>query len=209
MHPRARRAGADTREHILDAAVCVVQNVGLGRATTKEIARAAGLSEAALYRHFADKTDLVLCMMGERVPRLASALQDLPARVGRRTVRANLEELVRLALSSYQQAVPVAAALFADPDLLARHQAHLRSNNVAPRGAVEHLAAYIRAEQRLGRVGRRADPEAAAWLLLGPCIGRTLVRRFIGDELDAEADERFIKTLLHTLVLALAPDKRA
>jgi AcrR family transcriptional regulator len=208
MSPRPRGAGTETREQILDAAVSVMQHVGLARTTTKEIAHAAGLSEAALYRHFTDKAELFLCMIGERVPQLALALQDLPARVGRRTVRANLEDIVRLALPFYEQAVPVASALFAEPELLVRHQQRLREKNVGPHRAIEHLAGYIRAEQRAGRVGRRVDPESAAWLVLGPCIGRTLVGRFMGDAPDAQADERFIKSLLHTLMLALAADKR-
>ena len=209
MTTRARGAGAETREQILDAAVCVMHNIGLARTTTKEIAHAAGLSEAALYRHFTDKADLFLCMIGERVPQLVTALHDLPSRVGRRTVRGNLDEIVRVALPFYEQALPVAAALFAEPELLARHQERLRSKNVGPHRAIEHLAAYVRAEQRLGRIGRRVDPEAAAWLVLGPCIGRTLMRRFMGESADPEADDRFCKTLLHTLMLSLAPDRRA
>jgi AcrR family transcriptional regulator len=42
MSPVAKRAG--TRELIIDAARAVMLNKGLVRATTKEIARAAGLS---------------------------------------------------------------------------------------------------------------------------------------------------------------------
>jgi AcrR family transcriptional regulator len=210
MTPRARAgAPAETREQILDAALSVIQTHGLGRTTTKEIAQAAGISEAALYRHFADKTELCLCVMAERVPQLMTAVQDLAARVGRRTVRTNLEEIVRVALPLYEEAVPVEAALFAEPELLARHQERLRTNNVGPHRAGELLASYIRAEQRLGRIARHVDPEATAWLLLGTCIGRTLVRRFVGQPASLQADERFIKSLLHTLMVALASDKPA
>ena len=67
-----------TRDHILDAAALLIRDIGLGHTTTKEIATAAGLSEAALYRHFADKADLFLCVIGERLPELVAALQDLP-----------------------------------------------------------------------------------------------------------------------------------
>ena len=47
---------------------------GLARATTKEIAKAAGFSEAAPYKHFADKTELFLVVPD---PRLA-VLRDTP-----------------------------------------------------------------------------------------------------------------------------------
>jgi AcrR family transcriptional regulator len=191
----------------LNAASDVIHTLGLGRATTREIAHAAGLSEAALYRHFADKAELFLCVIGERVPQLVSLLHELPHRAGRRTVRANLEEVLRVALPFYEEAVPLASSLFAEPDLLARHQEHLRSKNVGPHRAIDVLAGYLRDEQRLGRVNRRADPEAAAWMLLGPCIGRTLIRRFMGEEGSTDADERFVKALLSTAFQGLAPEK--
>jgi AcrR family transcriptional regulator len=194
-----------TREQILDAATSVMNDIGLGRTTTKEIARAAGLSEAALYRHFADKTELFLCVIGERLPLLVTTLTDLPSRVGRRTVRLNLEEVAQVALPFYDQTLPIAASLFAEPELLARHQAQLRAKNVGPHRAVELLAAYVRAEQRLGRVNKRADPEAAASMLLGACVGRSLVRRFIGQEDPPDADHRFVKALVRNLLGGLAP----
>lgn len=207
MSPRTREPTLPTREHILDAAVSVMQNLGLGRATTKEIAQAAGLSEAALYRHFADKAELFLCVIGERVPQLVTVLQDLPARAGKRTVRANLEEVMRVALPFYSEAVPLASALFAEPDLLARHQERLRSKSMGPRRALEHVAAYLKAEQRLDRVNRRVDPEASAWLLLGACIGRSLIARFMSEPTSEEADDRFVRTTLSSLLAGLAPEK--
>ena len=48
------RTGSSTRDRMLDAAYTVMRTRGLARATTKEIAREAGFSEAALYKHFED-----------------------------------------------------------------------------------------------------------------------------------------------------------
>lgn len=199
------RNNPSTREQILDAAAGLIRNIGLGHTTTKEIASAAGLSEAALYRHFADKAELFLCVIGERVPQLVAALHDLPARAGQRTVRANLEDLARVALPFYDQTLPIAASLFAEPELLARHQEHMRSKNVGPHRSVEHLAAYVRAEQRLGRINARVDPEAVAALLIGSCLGRALMRRFLGEQDPPGADDRFIKSVVRTLLEGLAP----
>ncbi len=58
----------DTRDRILDAATHVMRTRGFARTTTKEIARAAGYSEATLYKHFQDKTDLFLAVLKERLP---------------------------------------------------------------------------------------------------------------------------------------------
>ncbi|MBV9896803.1 MAG: TetR/AcrR family transcriptional regulator [Chloroflexi bacterium] len=199
------RNNLSTRDQILDAAASLIRNIGLGHTTTKEIASAAGLSEAALYRHFVDKAELFLCVVGERLPQLVAALKDLPSRAGQRTVRSNLEDLARVALPFYDQTLPMATSLFAEPELLARHQEHMRQKNVGPHRSVEQLAAYVRAEQRLGRVNARCDPEAVAALLIGSCIGRALMRRFLGEQDSPGADDRFIKSVVRTLVEGLAP----
>jgi AcrR family transcriptional regulator len=207
VRPRGKDNPLTTRDQILDAAAHVMHTLGMARATTKEIAQAAGLSEAALYRHFADKSELFLCVIGERLPQLVAILRELPARVGRRTVRANLEDVARVALPFYDETAPMAASFFSEPELLARHQAHLRLKESGPHHAIDLLASYIRAEQRDGRVSGRADAEAAAALLVGSCLGRAFLRRFTGDLPGPDADERFIKAVVRTLMNGLSPDE--
>src|SRR5262245_12608658 len=96
---------------------------GLARSTTKEIARASGFSEAALYKHFANQEELFLAVLGERLPSfIALLLDDLPARIGRGTVRRNLQEVACAAVAFYGQVIPLSAALFSEPGLLAHHR---------------------------------------------------------------------------------------
>jgi AcrR family transcriptional regulator len=205
--PRAKDTLPTTRDQILDAAAHVMHTLGMARTTTREIAHAAGLSEAALYRHFADKAELFLCVIGERLPQLVATLRDLPARVGKRTVRSNLEDIARVALRFYDETAPMALSLFSEPELLARHQEHLRGKEGGPHRSIEALAGYIRAEQHQGRISQRADPEAAASLLLGACLGRAFLRRFTGDQQTPDADERFVKAMVRTLMNGLSPDE--
>lgn len=47
-----------TEDRILDAALTVFRQYGYGKTTMQDIARAAGLSRAALYLHFATKEEL-------------------------------------------------------------------------------------------------------------------------------------------------------
>ena len=204
MSPKTK--DVPTREHIIDATDSVIRSIGLGRTTTKEIAQAAGLSEAALYRYFTDKTELFLCVIGERVPQFIAALNDLPDRVGERTVRRNLEDIARVALQFYDRTLPIAAALFSEPDLLARHQEHLRKKATGPQRTIDMFAAYIRAEQRLGRFNQRADPDAAASLLLGACAARSLIRHFVGEQDAPDDDDRFVRQIVRTLLIGLAPE---
>jgi len=205
MNPRARHVEAPTREQILDATASVIRSIGLGRATTKEIAQAAGLSEAALYRHFADKADLVVSVICERVPHMIATLHDVPERAGQRTVRTNLEDVGRTALQFYDSTIPVVAALFSEPDLLARYAEQLRRQMRGPQRPIELVASYVRAEQRLGRLKPRADADAVAQLLLGACAGRALIRRLVGQQDSAEDDERFVRRVVKTLLVGVAP----
>jgi AcrR family transcriptional regulator len=201
----ARSHTTSTREHILDSAMHVMHARGLARTTTREIAQAAGLSEAALYRHFTDKSDIFLCVLAERLPQLVGTLHDLPARVGKRTLRGNLEELARVALLFYDQTVPMLAAIFSEPELLARHQEMMRTTDKDPHRATALLAAYLRAEQRVGRVRRGVDVDAAATLLIGACVERVLMRCFAGETASTEADAHFARGVVRTLLQGLAP----
>ncbi|MEU4802549.1 TetR/AcrR family transcriptional regulator [Actinosynnema sp. NPDC023587] len=157
-----------TRDRILDAAAHVMRTKGLARATTKEIAKAAELSEAALYKHFQDKTGLFLAVLKERVPSdLGALLAEL--RAGEGDVRENLERVARTALGFYTETFPIAASVFSEPTLLAAHRDVLRHRGTGPHLLVEALAGYLAAEREIGRLPASADPRAAAGLLLGAC----------------------------------------
>src|SRR5512139_508525 len=55
-----RKPAGSRRLDIADAALKVIAEQGLARFTSKAIAREVGVSDAALFRHFATKEDIVL-----------------------------------------------------------------------------------------------------------------------------------------------------
>jgi AcrR family transcriptional regulator len=194
-----------TRERIVEAAERVMRERGLARSTTKEIARAAGYSEGTLYKHFESKEDLFLSVLDERLPSFLALVEELPARVGRGTVRGTLEEAASTALAFYGEIVPMAASIFSEPGLLARHREGVHKRGAGPRMVNEALAAYLDAEKRLGRVREDADPEAAAAMLLGACYQRAFFRSFLGEDVPAEGEEGFVEDVAHTLMRSLSP----
>ena len=195
-----------TRDRMLDAAAHVMRTRGLARATTKEIAKASGYSEAALYKHFRDKTDLFLAVLTERMPStLGTVLADLNQRVGQGSVRETLEELARAALAFYQQGFPMAASLFAEPDLLAAHRAALRERGAGPHHVGNAVAHYLAAEQDLGRIHPDADPRAAAALLLGACLQHAFLGSFTDTSVDDVSADRVARQLTRTLIGGLIP----
>lgn len=172
-----------TRDRILDAAAEVIKNLGLARATTREIAKAAGFSEATLYKHFSSKEALFLRVLMERMPNFVSLMKSLQTLVGKETVAANLLTVAEAALNFYCHTMPIGSSLFSEPDLLESLRSELRSKGAGPHRANQALSAYLRAEQRRGRIKASANYEAAAYLLLGACFQRAYWSRFLGEEI--------------------------
>ena len=195
----------ETRERIVEAAERLVRERGLARSTTKEIARAAGYSEGTLYKHFESKEDLFLAMLAERFPAFVALVEELPARVGRGTVRETLQEVANNALAYYGEIVPMAASIFSEPGLLARHREGLRKRGAGPQMINETLTSYLEAEKRIGRVREDADPEAAAAMVLGACYQRAFFRSYLGEDVFAEGEDGFVEGIVQTLMRSLSP----
>ncbi|MER6573702.1 helix-turn-helix domain-containing protein [Streptomyces sp. NPDC001093] len=195
------------RVRILDAAHELMLTVGLARATTKEIARAAGCSEAALYKYFDSKEDLFVRVLAERLPRLTPLLNGLAAKPGQGTLEGNLTEIARQAALFYEQSFPIAASLYAETQLKRRHDDALRTLGAGPHRPIQDLDAYLRAEQAVGRVRADADTFAAASLLLGACAQRAFAydATDTGERPSADAfAARLARTLLGGISVAPA-----
>src|SRR5436190_15573283 len=62
----ARMAGEDRRQQIIDVAVQLFSQKGFRGTTTKEIALAAEVNEAIIFRHFATKRELYAAIMDRK-----------------------------------------------------------------------------------------------------------------------------------------------
>ena len=63
---RKLRHGPVTREQILDAALRLFSEKGFARTSVRDIAQVAGITDAAIYYHFASKRDLFEAIIDER-----------------------------------------------------------------------------------------------------------------------------------------------
>ncbi len=77
LSPRERRH-ARTRQEILDAALTILNEVGPGKLSLREIARRVDYSPAGLYEYFSNKEEIIdaVCAEGDR--RLQSYLRAVP-----------------------------------------------------------------------------------------------------------------------------------
>jgi AcrR family transcriptional regulator len=194
-----------TRDEILDAAAEVLRTQGYARATTKAIAQVAGYSEAALYKHFADKSAILLAVLHERMPELPGSLKELIGNPGSGTVRGNLTRLARIAIDFYVEGFPILVSLFSSRELLTAHRLRLKELNAGPHRAQEGLIRYLREEQKLGRIRRTADVPAAAALLFGACFQRGFEVNFTGITPSDEDTSRYAGALTKTLYESLRP----
>ncbi|MFF1358652.1 TetR/AcrR family transcriptional regulator [Streptomyces sp. NPDC058297] len=192
------------RVRIVDAAHELMLSIGLARATTKEIAKAAECSEAALYKYFANKEELFVTVLSERLPKLGPLLTDLTKEPGARSVEANLTEIAREAALFYEQTFPMAASLYAEPQLKRRHEAALREMGAGPHRPIQGLDAYLRSEQDAGRISSGADTYAAASLLLGACAQRAFAYDAAPDRKPPQPLDEFAAGLARTLLTGIA-----
>jgi len=82
----------ETREKILTAAAEVMAEYGYARATTRKIAKAAGVNEVTLFRHFGSKRNLLSEMIHRR-----SALPDLTNIIESQLTGEYRQDLIHLA----------------------------------------------------------------------------------------------------------------
>ncbi|MFC5823312.1 TetR/AcrR family transcriptional regulator [Nonomuraea insulae] len=187
-----------TRDVILDAAAQVMAERGLANVTTRQIARAAGFTEAALYKHFANKADLLVAVIRERSPGFGELAQALRGGSG---LEDDLTAVARAAIDFYRDGFPMFASIFADPSTLSVHKEELRQQGAGPHKANDGVAAYLRAAQEAGLVRKDADVRAAAGLLLGACFQHAFLSHMSapGPRDDGEAAAAFVRTLLESL----------
>ena len=140
---------------------------GLARITTRDIARAAGLAEGALYNRFRNKNELFIAVLVRNVAEFGHMLQDLPLRVGRATVLDNLRPVAEAAAGFHIKVAPLVCSLLADQTLLADVRRWMQERRIGPQRSAEALGACIPAGQRLGRITSEVDAAVAAGLILG------------------------------------------
>ena len=195
------RRGEATRTRLIEATLRVAHEVGYAHASTRAIALAAGVAEGTIYRHFPDKASLFFAAVRESNGPVVAWVTTLPERAGEGTVEGNLTEAaVRLA-TLRDQIMPLELAIAADPELAAQRQRILAEAGTSLPGPPDAVAAYLAAEQRLGRVRPEIDPREAAILLLAALFGLA-ANLSIGD---AGIDRDRLASAVRLLVRGIQP----
>ena len=172
-----RMAAADRRQHLVETAIRLFTEGSYRGTTTAEIARAAGVSEPILYRHFASKRDLYLAALEhvwaktrEGWERLLDESSDACAAVeaigkGHVSVRSPKLQLAELWVQALSEASE-------DPQLKRHLRRHMREVH-------DFVAGLIRRGQEQGAIAAERDADSEAWIMLaGGILG--MVGRRVG-----------------------------
>jgi AcrR family transcriptional regulator len=153
------------RERIVAAAVAVIRERGVTGATTKEIARAAGVAEGSLYNHFENKTALFGAAFGSATAGVRGASAELLGSVADGEVIDNLTKWAAAATRFWADVLPLTGSVLADSDL----RAWLQQRSASPDQPTVTAMRYLEGEQQAGRVSPDTDTAVLAAALLGAC----------------------------------------
>jgi len=184
----------ERKDEILAQALELLREVGLAGITVKKIADRVGFTEAALYRHFASKRDLVLEMMRS----LDRDLLD-PARAIAARVELPAEERLHLILEHHfllireRDSLPLMllaeASASRDPEFLGRMRDVFT-------GYLAVITDLVEQARPTPEGGIESDAEARGLMVLGAAAGAAIRHRLLEDAAEALRIERSLIPLL-------------
>jgi AcrR family transcriptional regulator len=164
------------RNQILDAAAAVFAEKGFHRATTKEIAKTAGVSEGTIYNYFDSKADLLIGIMTRLAElehldeELADALQS--------DVRDFFTTVFRQRMGLVQQKDETIQAIM--PEIFVNPALRERFYQQFARPTTTLFEQYIQARIELGHI-RPLNVPLAVRAVQGMFVGLVILR-ILGDE---------------------------
>jgi AcrR family transcriptional regulator len=196
----------DTKAKILEAAAQLLRDKGISWTTTREIARAAGLSDAAIYSHFKSRGDLLNALIPASLVDYRGSADAFLKRVGKGTIKGNLKFLMNLARDFYTEASPKIALILVEPELFNdpgnRPISHAKTNK-----AETFMADYIRAEQRMGRINEEADAAAIGAIIIATAFYEGFTAGLMGTAFTALRPSS-AESIIDALIVGLAPRKK-
>jgi len=175
----ARLTHERRHQQILDTAIDVFADFGFRGTTTKQIAKAAGVSEATIFLHFPSKEALYQAIL-EEVTQSQEPLRGLLDADG----DAPLADLLARLAQAFQRrqrkdSALVRLALFS---ALERHTLGRRLVDQHLAGPVQGLTRLIQRAQERGEVRADLDPKMAARALDSMLVHQVLLQEVLGEK---------------------------
>jgi len=156
----------DLRAALLEAALALISEIGPQGLTIREVARRAGVSHAAPYRHFADRDQLILAVVEQGFEKLQQTMQ--AEKDAAPPDPLNQFAASGLAYINFALQHPAYYRVMFSGDLLSS-TGHLSLRHTS-QGALQEMVANIAECQQLGLV-RGGDPVTQALTILSTIHG--------------------------------------
>jgi AcrR family transcriptional regulator len=202
MNTRSRPTADEVRARLLDAAEGLLADRRPAAVTSRDIARAAELSDGALYHHFADKHDLLLAALVRRFERLTAAYAADPVPAGSGSIADAIAEVVRRGHAIQVAVLPMLANLAGDPALLGRFLVEIHRPPLGGDVFAAPVRSWLAAEQGAGRI-RAGELEGLTSLVVGAVLLQGLID-VLGHRPSADRDAQ-LAAIAQALVPALLP----
>jgi TetR/AcrR family transcriptional regulator len=207
--PAHRLAAEDRRRQLLETALDFFSRQGFEGTTTKEIAAAAGVTEAIIFRHFPTKQALYSAVLGyhhecgefSEVIAGWRVLMDANDDVG--LFRSLIEHVI---LGYRSDARVQRALLFA---ALEGHQAGIEQYRERSLPVFELLCQYVARRQSEGAI-RPGPPGAVVGSVVGAAAHYGMMTQFFGFQnsaSDSDVAGAFLEILLHGILPAASSEK--
>jgi AcrR family transcriptional regulator len=170
-------AAEDRREQIIEVAVRLFSQKGFRGATTKEIASAAGVNEAIIFRHFATKSDLYAAIIDRKANSAGmKALRDRLAAAMEQHDDRQVFETLAFHILEFHEHDDTAMRLLLYSALEGHELAEMITRNYILK-THQQLADYVKKRMADG-VFRRVDPMVAVRGFMGMVIGHVMNKKF-------------------------------
>ena len=188
-----RLTAVERREQLVNTAVELFSRRGFNGTTTKEIAVAAGVTEAIIFRHFNTKEQLYSAIIDQRLrsPEIAAWISDFQSAMDRNDDEGVVRRLIEAIITTHKvdpkfERLMLYAALEGNKfGLLYMQQMTL--------SVVEVFRKYFLRRQRKGRV-RIIIPDVALAAIVGMAQHHALYKYIYGFEDACQSDEETLKS---------------
>jgi len=174
-----RMLGEDRRRQLLRVAIDSFARNGFSGTKTKDIAAAAGVSEAILFRHFASKEDLYHAILDEKEATMGGDrwFVEMNELADRRDDRGLFRHVARQLIRSFRE-----DAAFHRLLLYASLEGHLLADLFHERFGLpkgDFMVRYVILRQKEGAF-RECDPGGAVMFVIGSVVHYAMARHVLG-----------------------------
>jgi len=201
--PRKRISGDERRRRLINAAVELFSERGFGGVATKQIADAAGVNEALLFRDFGTKRGLYTAILDSKTEesRAAEWREELRALAERKDDEGLFRFLFGKILDGYRDDAQYQRLLLYAS--LEGHEISKMFNETRGMPMFAFLTSYVEQRQKDG-IFAAGDPRAIAFAFFGLPVHYAMVRRLFGADIlglsDDEAVDMFTPLVLDGLM---------